>query len=133
VDVYSSIASSLKDSNHTFGVAIPTDVPFRMSYRDTVLHFTEATTPLNIEITALRDNAIVGGTLAIYHKNDYDTGYLSFNHLHIKEGDHIEIDSINQIAYLTQNGNKTDITGLISINSSRPYLQYGDNLLAVDC
>ncbi|MDR3169772.1 MAG: phage tail family protein [Candidatus Peribacteria bacterium] len=131
--MYASIMQSLDDTNHTFGVAIPTNVPFKMSYKDTLITHTELATPLNVEITVKKEGAIVGDTLTVYHRNDYDTGYLSFNHLTTKQGDKIEIDSINQLAYLLHNGNKTDITGLISLSSSRPYLNYGTNLVAVDC
>jgi hypothetical protein len=125
----------LVDRNHLLGFHIPFQLPLTETYTDSKIDYLWLATPLSVKITATTPNATPLWLLTVCVANPEGTEILQLQGLTLNYGDVVEIDSYEQVAYLTPVGwEKINITGLVQLNSVWPVLSGdGESTVAVDC
>ena len=134
--IFSKKLYTLEDRNHLLWTLLPTNVPLKMWYHKEIVHYEWVIdTPLSCRITALVNDATPLKTLTVYTRNLDKDSVLQIKWVDLQYWDIVEIDWNNQLIFLTKyHGTvRKDITGLVSLNSIRPLLTIGENIIAVDC
>lgn len=135
---YSSTEHEVVIKNTMMGIQLPVNLPFKRKYYKGIIDYNwTISTPLKIELRILdtKNSNYPFWTIKIASQKDDIIEALHIDGIRglgLNIGDKIIVDTENRRCYYENSNWKSDITGLVKVWSSRPVLDGGRNVIAVD-